>query len=297
MKTTTEVRGHGGISAGARAFLAAALILAATGLARASGISFDTRTDGNTSLFSGLDLPEAPAVPPAFEELTEEGPSRIVGGGFAPQGKLSFIVSLQAGRNQHFCGGSLIAKNWVLTAAHCVEKYRADVVKIGLNSLHDMSGVEKFGVTKVIIHPKRARNVYDVALLRIDGESSYQPVSLNIKKVSSPVTFITAGWGRTSSGGDISTRLKMAHLPFVQNSVCSRIYGPLGPSEMCAGTKEPGTSICNGDSGGPLVKNTASGMVLVGVTSRSAGCGDQPERYGIFTDVTAVADWINQTIR
>ena len=75
---------------------------------------------------------------------------KIVGGQNAVQGEFPYIVSLRTGSFGHFCGGSLIAPNWVLTAAHCVKGGSVDEVWIGLLNQKDTAGVEKMKVTKMI---------------------------------------------------------------------------------------------------------------------------------------------------
>lgn len=63
--------------------------------------------------------------------------NRIFGGEMVNQNEFPFIASLRYIRSaKHFCGGSIITENWILTAAHCIEKY---VIIIIINILRHLT--------------------------------------------------------------------------------------------------------------------------------------------------------------
>lgn len=79
---------------------------------------------------------------------------RIIGGVEAPKGERPWMASLQSG-GQHFCGGSVIDKNWILTAAHCVEDVSDPAsleIKINLTNLNDANSGETHKVSDVYVH-------------------------------------------------------------------------------------------------------------------------------------------------
>lgn len=231
---------------------------------------------------------------------------RIVGGVPAAAGEFPFMVSLQRGTS-HFCGGSLIHKNWVLTAAHCVRGTSASSLKlrIGMLKQGNLSGVESLAVKKIVVHPQynSSRSEYDFALLQLNGDSNFQPVTLNSKDLDIPdeenqaPLSTTLGWGRTSEGGSLSSTLMKVEVPLVSSKRCESAYpGQFGKTMVCAGLEKGGKDSCQGDSGGPLVVSTELGeKVLVGVVSWGEGCA-RPKKYGVYAEVNSALSWIENQL-
>jgi trypsin len=226
---------------------------------------------------------------------------KIVGGVPAEKGELPFQVSLQSTWGGHFCGGSLIKPNWVLTAAHCVDDDNMKVV-IGLYNQGDMTGAEVFKPVKIIAHPQFNRDTldYDYALIQLDGQSTYQPIDLNRSEIdlsAGPVNVWTSGWGTTSEGSFALPKiLNKVEIPLVPTDVCNSkdVYdGGITEHMICAGLPEGGKDSCQGDSGGPLfMKQDGGAFKLVGIVSWGEGCA-RPNKYGVYTKVNVMTEWID----
>lgn len=131
----------------------------------------------------------------------------------------------------------------------------------------------------------------------MDGESKFTPIKLNRNELSGKVNLTTAGWGRTSEGGSSSDALLKVEVPFVSANKCSASYpNQITDRMICAGFDEGGKDSCQGDSGGPLVKGNGSSRVLVGVVSWGEGCA-RPGKYGVYSKVSSVIDWINSVTK
>jgi len=232
---------------------------------------------------------------------------RIVGGTEAVKGEFPFIVSLQSSYYGHFCGGSLIKPNWVLTAGHCAQAGVAiEKVLIGLHEQGSLAGVESIKVKQVITHPQYNGNTvdYDFALIELESSSKFAPVSMNTAEINIPVSgsqlmSTTAGWGvLTESSSSAATKLQKVNVPLVDQATCAKVYqnfNDVTDRMMCAGYPQGGKDACQGDSGGPLVmKNSAGDTMLVGVVSWGQGCA-RPQLYGVYSKVSAVTQWIADT--
>lgn len=228
--------------------------------------------------------------------------TRIVGGITAVAGEYPFIVSLQ--RPSHFCGGSLVDKKWVLTAAHCVKGSTTSGLKlrVGLYKQGEFAGVETFSAKKIVIHPEynSSTNDYDFALIQLDGESQIPPIPLieRLPRIpdeedEAPLA-TTAGWGATSEGGGtLPKTLMKVEVPLVSPKRCEAAYpNQITKTMLCAGYIQGQKDSCQGDSGGPLYVRLLSGQhQLAGVVSWGQGCA-RPNKFGVYADVHIGLEWI-----
>ncbi|KAK3536498.1 hypothetical protein QTP86_013823 [Hemibagrus guttatus] len=239
----------------------------------------------------------------------ENAGERVVGGEVASPNSWPWQISLQylsGSSYHHTCGGSLIRTRWVMTAAHCVDTQRTWRVVLGDHDIYTHEGTEQYmTVSAVYIHPQwNSNNVaggYDIALLRLSSDATLNskvqlatlPPSGQVLPNNNPC-YIT-GWGRTQTGGQLSSKLKQAYLPVVDYQTCSSSswWGSTVKSTMvCAGGYND--SGCQGDSGGPLNCQVSGKYVVHGVTSfvSSQGCNTY-RKPTVFTRVSAYSSWIS----
>ncbi|XP_032063059.1 transmembrane protease serine 6 [Aythya fuligula] len=236
--------------------------------------------------------------------------SRIVGGANSVEGEWPWQASLQV-RGRHICGGTLVADRWVVSAAHCFQDERLAspsiwTVYLGKYFQNTSSHTEvSFKVIRLFLHPyyEEDSHDYDVALLQLDHPVITSPF---IQPICLPAPshlfepglhcWIT-GWGALKEGGHISNVLQKVDVQIIQQDICSEAYHyMISPRMLCAGYHKGKKDACQGDSGGPLACEEPSGRwFLAGLVSWGMGCA-RPNSYGVYTRITQVLGWMNQTM-
>jgi secreted trypsin-like serine protease len=238
---------------------------------------------------------------------------RIIGGTLAPIGAYPWQVSIGiSGQPQiygHFCGGSLVGPNWIVTAAHCVYGQTAPEhlqVLTGTNFLNQ--GGEIHLVDQIVVNEGWSSTTFDhdVAILHLPEAVHQNPISLvspqDADRLARPgLIALVSGWGLTrESGSQVSNVLRNVSVQLVTKQDCSGTAsypGAITDTMICAGFAEGGKDGCQGDSGGPLiVPNLSGGFALAGIVSWGEGCG-RPGKYGVYTFVPSVQQWLDNAIK
>lgn len=219
------------------------------------------------------------------------GPA-IVGGSVAGASDNPFQVALltrniSSNFNAQFCGGTLVAPNKIVTAAHCSDFVTAGQVQVltGTRRL-DGTGVRR-NVTRIDIHPSWNDGTmdYDVAVWTLSTSTSGIPfATLASADPAVGTSLLVTGWGSLSSGGSYPIELRKVSVPLVSRTNCndSNSYnGQITTRMLCAGYDAGGKDSRQGDSGGPL----ARGSVLTGIVSWGDGCAAR-NKHGIYTRVS-----------
>lgn len=252
----------------------------------------------NTSLYKDL------AAPEYFQPE-----SRIVGGELATKSLVtSYLVSLSASSvaYAHVCAGAIIAKEWVLTAAHCLNELGSSAgAVVGLPvyaGLKDRTNVENAQIRNVdfaFSHKQfNASNEGspDIALLHLSPGFNF---SIAVNSVILPhrkedyanKTAVTYGWGLTDPTATTYVKqLQVARSKVLSAEQCEEQLtedAPLGVNQICAKT-----SACLGDGGSPLVHETKVGAELVGITSWGYLPCAVNRRPTVYTEISQYIKWI-----
>ncbi|XP_047911250.1 granzyme M isoform X2 [Anser cygnoides] len=271
------------------------------GAGGASGVS---SPQGSVEKQSGH--PRSPAAAPgALLPPSARGRSRlgIIGGREAKPHSRPYMVSVQFG-GVHACGGALLNRRWVLTAAHCIPKrlQGPGKVVVGLHHLWDHgAATQSFAIRAACPHPDYNRKTMenDLLLLQLSGtvarSRTRRPIALLRREPAAGTACSLAGWGGRREPEAALQELEVAVLDARMCNNSRFWHGGIAPTMICFQGRHRGAAPTKGDSGSPLVCGQPA--AVAGVMSFSGPRPGDPLKPPVATSAVGHKKWIQRTLR
>ncbi|XP_028992338.1 granzyme B-like [Betta splendens] len=227
--------------------------------------------------------------------------SSIVGGKESKPHSRPYMASLQF-QGFHSCGGILIRKDFVLTAAHCNQSQQEMTVVLGAHNIKkEEKSQQKIQVAQYHIHPKfDGKFKYDIMLLKLKQNAKLnkyvKPIELPKKdgKIPANIKCTVAGWGQTGANKPPSNVLRETTEKLQFSFECKNIWGEYFSSDhmICAKFNKTTGGVFKGDSGGPLLCNA----MPQGIVAFFENCND-PIFPNVFTKISFFLPWIKEIMQ
>ncbi len=235
----------------------------------------------------------------------------IIGG--SPVGRNDFpeytlvILTDGARRITGLCGGTVIASNKVLTAAHCAQNRASTYFLIpGFYSFNDqLSNSDLIELSSVVDHPNyRSQGFdFDIAVMTLRRSVSIEPakvISGNNQLVGKDGFVIGTGLTATTPRPQAPDLLLGVSTPIISNQLCAQRYlqlageNPITTNMLCAGFSNSGAGSCSGDSGGPLFVGNGNRKAIAGVVSFGFQTCEAQRATSVYSRTSEFTDFIRQ---
>ncbi|RZF48853.1 hypothetical protein LSTR_LSTR003233 [Laodelphax striatellus] len=235
---------------------------------------------------------------------------KIVHGHAVARGQLPYQVSIgdKELTYPHFCGGALISKNMVLTAAHCAAKIdSSDQYFVVAGFSNFLSYKIPRTIKRVFMHPNytnAGQPNNDIAIIQVTPsfilDEFIQPIKFAKSKFHHGTECIVSGWGVLGfNSSKLPINLQAANVSLVSTNQCAKNYTERSKKNntinhdtmICATGENFSSDACQGDSGGPLVCN----RTLTGIVSFGYKCATQGFP-GVYTNVSHYSEWISKHV-
>jgi len=226
--------------------------------------------------------------------------NRIVNGQNSVEGQFPWQVSMQQ-FGRHFCGASLVANNFVMCAAHCVQRVTGITANLGAIDYHNPE--QSISVSVWTAHPQyNSRTLdYDFSVAKLSSDATLT-ANVGLIALAASATNMdysgmasTSGWGYTTQIQQSTPNdMQFTDIPLVSQADCQAVWGDvieITDRIQCAGGN--GVSSCMGDSGGPLTIVENGVTTLIGAVSWvQSRCS--PNYPGGYAKIASVRPWIDQ---
>ncbi|XP_015184241.1 PREDICTED: venom serine protease, partial [Polistes dominula] len=241
-----------------------------------------------------------------------DNPSRIVNGVETEINEFPMVARLIYPSPGMYCGGTIITPQHIVTAAHCLQKYK----RTNYTGIHVVVGehdyttdtetnvTKRYTIAEVTIHPNYNSHNNDIAIVKTNERFEY---SMKVGPVCLPFNYMTRnltnetvtalGWGKLRYNGQNSKVLRKVDLHVITREQCETHYGAAIANANLLCTFDVGRDACQNDSGGPILwrSPTTDNLILVGVVNFGRTCAD--DAPGGNARVTSFMEFIhNATI-
>ncbi len=228
----------------------------------------------------------------------------------AEQDEWGWQVMVNAGN--YFCGGTLVAADWVLTAAHCLYDGNGALlapediqVVAGETNRYKLENTEqRLSVNAIFVNDSQDGQENDIALLRLTLPANLNKYVTTVAMISPDKLHLTSagqmamvtGWGAAAEGGRTLPELRVAPMQIVTNDICQSLYGSITDNMICGSYIAASGQACQADEGGPLVVADEHGnWYLAGVLSLKRSCG-LAGYHSAFARVSEHRAWVDATM-